>query len=148
MTSFLVEWGTDEANVERVATVDEFDAVLDRIEGLRDPGGLPFKVDISAEAAEDAWPPQGMQVGLGHPRRARLTWFGEPASGDGYEPDVPPGDGERIDFSYGGIPTEENPAGVRVTPQTAREAAREYIRTGRRPTCVSWNTDTSASVRY
>ncbi|MEV6596110.1 Imm1 family immunity protein [Actinoplanes sp. NPDC051346] len=49
-----------------------------------------------------------------------------------------PRQGEVIEFDYGHVPTEETPETLRVSQKVAREAAREFVRTGQRPTCLSW----------
>ena len=43
-----------------------------------------------------------------------------------------------IEFDFGGVPTEETPETVRVLPAAALEAAREFMATGERPTCLEW----------
>jgi hypothetical protein len=56
------------------------------------------------------------------------------------QPDLPPWN-EPIGFDVYGNWHEHKPEETRVTPGLALEAAREYLRTGQRPTCVEWNAD-------
>ncbi|GAB1693629.1 Imm1 family immunity protein [Krasilnikovia sp. M28-CT-15] len=61
-----------------------------------------------------------------------------PGDGVGYEPELEPWLGYPIEFDYGHLPTEETPETLRVSKSKAREAAREFIRTNERPTCLAW----------
>jgi hypothetical protein len=125
--------------METVQTVEELDTVLDRIERQRGTDGLPFVVDITDDR-EFVGFPVGLHMSIGGQHRAKVFWNGTPAggSGIGVEPGVSPWDGEPIAFDYGGMPTEETPDTLRVTPKAARQAAREFIETGQRPTCLTW----------
>jgi len=127
------------AQILRLANspVAELDAVFDRVERERGDTGLPFKVDIG-DGSGDEDVSYGLVVGLGHAKRSSLMWIGPPRGGMGVEVGVPAWDGEAIAFEYGGLPTEETAETLRVTPATAREAARQYVSTGERPTCVAW----------
>jgi hypothetical protein len=76
---------------------------------------------------------------LGHPERAFLLFIGE-GGGLGYRQDMPawPAGAADIAFDYGGDPVFCGEDRARVSPQTARHAAREFVTTGRRPTSVQW----------
>jgi Immunity protein Imm1 len=43
-----------------------------------------------------------------------------------------------ISFDYGGELTDYHPDKLRLTPKQVRQAAREYVTTGKRPTNISW----------
>jgi len=138
MKQFEIEWNNGQYQ-ETVQTVAELDAVLDRIESERGVDGSPFVVDITDDREFDGFP-VGLHMSIGGEHRAKVFWNGPPADdgGVGFEPDVPPWDGEPIRFDYGGLPTEDTPDTLRVTPATARQAAREFIETSQRPTCLAW----------
>ena len=72
-----------------------------------------------------------------HPGRAD-AFIGHPAGALGYDPHLPPTHASII-FDYGGEPTPYDPNWLRLTPTQARQLAREYVRTGRRPTTVAWH---------
>jgi len=138
VTRFEVEWDNGQRQ-QVVHTVDELDATLDRIENERGADGLPFVVDITADQEFDGFP-VGLHVSVGGTRRAKVFWNGPPADGGGIgvEQGLPPWNDEAIAFDYGGLPTEETPETLRVTPAMARQAAREFIESGQRPTCLEW----------
>jgi Immunity protein Imm1 len=135
--SYLVGWGRDDAQPGGqyevvVNDTDELDLVLDRIA----QAGVPQMVDIVP--SDDAHPiPYGLQIGLGTNDRSFAVYFGEPAGGVGYDPDLPPAPAS-IRFDYGGEPTDYDPDQLRLTPEQVRQAAREYVATGQRPTNISW----------
>ncbi|GAB1688793.1 hypothetical protein KRM28CT15_05960 [Krasilnikovia sp. M28-CT-15] len=130
-----VRWDNGQRKVE-VGTTSELDEVLDRIEAERGPTGLSFVVDITKDLRYDGHR-VGLHMSVGHPDRARVFWIG-PGNGVGYEPGVSAWNGIPIEFDYGHLPTEEDPDCLRVTPAKAREAARQFIETGERPTCLAW----------
>jgi hypothetical protein len=138
VTQFRVRWDNGQ-RTELVETVAELDAVLDQIEHQRSSDGLPFMVDVTSTEARNQDFPVGLHMSLGHPERARVDWAGPPKPSTAFQNDILPWDGELIEFSYGGLPTEEEPETVRVSPEVAREAAREFVATGLRPTCVAWD---------
>jgi immunity protein Imm1 of predicted polymorphic toxin system len=140
VTSFLVVWGSQDpsGDTAHVATVDELDQVLDRVGELRSQDGLPFLVSISPSEPGPDSSASGLQVGFGHPGRGRLLYVGSPGGGLGYDPDLPAWAGEELSWDFGGVPTEDDAGTLRVTPEQARRAAREYVATGTRPTCVRW----------
>lgn len=137
MTQFRVRWDNGQ-RTELVETVAELDAVLDQIEQQRSSDGLPFMVDVTSTEVRYQDFPVGLHMSVGHPERARVDWAGPPKPSTAFQSDVPPWDGELIEFSYGGLPTEEEPETLRVNPDVARQAAREYVETGQRPTRLEW----------
>jgi hypothetical protein len=137
MTKFSVSWNAGRRE-KFVETISELDFVLDQIERERSDNGLPFMVDVTSTEANYQGFPVGLHMSVGHPVRARVDWAGPPKPSTAVDPGVPPWEGEAIAFDYGGLPTEEDTESLRVTPETARQAAREYVTTGQRPTCVGW----------
>jgi Immunity protein Imm1 len=135
--TYLVGWGRDDTQPSGqhetvVHDADELDAVLDRIERA----GIPQLVDISP--SDDAHAiPYGLQIGVGTTDRSFAIYIGQPAGGVGYDPDLPPAPGS-ICFDAGGEPTDYPPGKLRLTPHQVRQAAREYVATGQRPTNLSW----------
>lgn len=121
--TFLVEWGlnsdTDDVHERSITTEAELRNLLDEIER----NATPTVVTIYPENEEH----DGLQIGVGHPDRAfvfRVTAHG------GY--DTQPNLGEwpaRITFDYNGEPTDYAPADTRMTPDAARRAAYDYVRT-------------------
>jgi len=138
--SYVVTWGR--GNRRPGSTVAELDAALDeaaeagipRVVGIYPPEHL----DGDASPWDTALPP-ALQIGVGHPDRSFVLWLG-PEGGIGVEAGVAPWpDGAPdIGFDYGGDAVFAGPYRARVTPAVAREAAREFVRTGRRPTFVEW----------
>lgn len=138
--TYQITWGRG-AGQATVITVAELDAVLDRIGP--DPDGIAYSVGIIAPpipSAESGIPPM-LDICLGHPTRSFVYHVG--ADGDsawGYQPEIPPTAG--IYANHGGAVDEAWPERARVTPTTAREAARQFVaHDAQRPTCLYWDTD-------
>jgi hypothetical protein len=73
--------------------------------------------------------------------RAAVSWLGSPGIESGVDADRPlivEDDPKRPPMT---VPAER----ARVTPRTAIRAAREYVETGQRPTCLNWNADPAAT---
>lgn len=121
---------------EFVENVEQLDVVLDRAGEERGPDGCFFVIDITNGKNANGVA-RGLHLSVGHPVRNRVFWMGS-GDGVGYEPELQPWQGEAIEFDYGHLPTEELPETLRVSRNMAREAAREYVRTNERPTCLSW----------
>jgi hypothetical protein len=141
---FVVGWGRDDDlpdGQQRVPvnSVEELDHALDRLERERGVDGAPYLVELTDEDSGDDFITHHLQLSVGHSDRAALHFIGEPAGGIGYEPGLPPWTGGTVTFDENGEPTEYGADRLRATPAVAREAAREYLRTGRSPTGVSWN---------
>ena len=131
--TYLVTWGSD--GERTVSTAEELSTVLDEVAPRRGKHGAPYLVGVYLDDGEEF--PPGVEVGLGHPDRAFVFNLG-PGGGYGYEPglDAWP---EDIVFDVGGQTADYHPDQTRLTPQAARQAALEYVRTGQRPTCVEWS---------
>lgn len=116
-----------------VSSPADLDTALDAIATT----GTPMLVNII-----DAWDghdiPYGLQIGIGTGERSCARYTGKPADGLGYDPAVaPPRD--PITFDLGGEPVTVEPERLRLSMAQAREAARQYVATGGRPTCIAWD---------
>lgn len=133
MTTYAVTWGLDERIDDtyraEVRSPDELDQVLDAIAATRGDDGAPYVVTIAADHDVDAH--QAIQLGVGHPDRAVLMCYGDDG-GYGFDPELPLWP-EPIPFDYNGEATDYKPTRTRLTPETVRAAAREYVATGRQP---------------
>lgn len=119
-----------------VGDATELDAVLDQVTTAAAGSDHPHVVSIYPTEHDGDWPPT-LQVGLGHPHRAAAHWISATNAGTGYDPAIPPWP-QPISFDLGGVATELPPDDTRLTPDTARQAAREYVRTGAQPICLVW----------
>jgi hypothetical protein len=72
--------------------------------------------------------------------RAAVSWQGSPGVESGVDPDEP----LVVEDDPKLPPVTVPPERARVTPATAIRAAREYVETGQRPTCLDWNPDQTA----
>jgi hypothetical protein len=139
MGRYTVTWGYDE-NADtgqfttEVSTIEELDAVLDRV--AAEAAASPQLLDIYPAGWSGLVPP-GLQLGIGHPDRATVVYADADGSAYGFDPALPEWP-EPISFDYGGQWTELDPKRTRVTPEAARQAAREYVEVGERPTSVEW----------
>lgn len=136
--TYLIGWGRDDSqptgqNEVAITTPEELDSVLDEIEAT----GRPYLVDITP-ADDDHDVPYGLQIGVGPTPRSFAIYIGEPAGGIGYDLHLPAID-TSIVFDAGGEPTPYDPQRLRLTPDQARTAAREYVRTRQRPTYINWD---------
>lgn len=129
--TWIIEWGRDpqtsRVHTTTVAGPDDLAVVLDDIEAV----GVPTAVSIYRDDDDN-----GLQIGLGHPTHAWALII-EPRGGYASEPDVPEPN-TSVEYDYNGEPTTYRRQ-LRITPATARQLAREYVATGRRPTAVSWD---------
>lgn len=124
-----------------IATVDELDAFLDTVAAT----GQQYGIQI-AQGTITQWEPANkndardelpiLELGIGHPERSYLIYYGEPF-GWGINHDLPEL-AEHLAYNGGGESEERNPRRTRVSIDQAREAAREFIKTGQRPTNVDW----------
>lgn len=139
MRTLQISWGYDPHHERLAQSIEELDAILDDATAERDEDGLHYVIDIVEPGTEQGEfdIPLGLHLGIG-PTYAKVLWTGH---GDnlGYEPQTPPATTKIPEFNYGGVPTEEGPETLRVSPSTARNAAREFMATGSRPTCLSWH---------
>lgn len=132
----VLTWDRDQEAT--VADAEAMDALLDELAATPEASKLPYMVGI------EAGPDGGLMIGVGHPTRSFVTWIDNAnpdGSGDqvGYEPGVPPLN-TSIAVNFSGESSEYGtPERTRVTDEVARQAARQYVETGRRPTCVNWH---------
>ena len=138
MTRYEISWGYDPHIVRFVESVNELDVVLDEATQSQDEDGLHFVIDLvdpdRKQGEIDI--PLGLHFGIG-PGYAKVIWTG-PGENIGFESGIEPYGGVLPEFDYGGVPTEETPGTLRVSPAAAREAAREFVESGQRPTCLEW----------
>jgi len=136
--AFTLAWGRDDEDPSgqhtvQVRTVPELDAALDRLAEACAAVGRSRLVDVYQHSGAGEPPaPYGFQLVWGHPQRAALIWLGD-RPGVAVDPSLPPWP-EPIRHDR----DEANPRLTRLTPQRAREAVREWVQTGRRPTNVAW----------
>ena len=138
---YNVSWdGPSAQNPQRgsevdVSTVAELDAVLDRVAAHAAAKGVPFAVQVDREDSAGS-----VMIGVGHPQRSFIDWLmDEGHRSFGSEPDMPAAAASVV-FDVYGEWHEHPPEQSRVSPAVALEAAREYVRTGERPTCINWST--------
>lgn len=140
MTTFTLEWGWGETT--QVSTVDELDAALDSIATNLDPDGDldGMKVTILADGRAFGPLPVAVEIALGHPGRSSLLYLGPEGVGTGFDPALPVWGGGPVWFDANGVPVDYDADRLRLTPEAARIAAREFVASdGHRPTCVSWD---------
>ena len=113
-------------NEEKVRTPDELDAVLDKASTDAAAAGRPSVVYVLTDRGAQA-PFLGLGVGR---EFSYLTYGGQHAPGD-LDGGVPPA-------WYTSGARSELPAGRAVQVEAARDAAREFLLTGERPTNVEW----------
>jgi len=132
---YTLHWGRD--NARRISSLADLDGLLSFLATMRGREGAPHAVDLVPAGAEAG----GLQLGIGHPHRAFVVWL-DAATGGGYGIDdnleAWP---EPIGFDCGVEVVDFKPAWTRVTPQQAVAAAREYVVTGARPTCLRFDPD-------
>ena len=142
--TYLVSWdgpGADEpdrGNEVAVSTVPELDAVLDRIATQAEAEHLCYAAQVHHLGHHGS-----IMIGIGHPERSFIDWMdrGQPEGRNNrfaVDPALPPV-AEDVPFDVYGNWSEVSPERTRVRSATAREAAREYVRTGVRPTGVHWS---------
>jgi hypothetical protein len=137
--SYTVSWDgpsarqPDRGNEVQVSTVDELDRALYQVAEQAAAEKLPYAVQVYRPDATGS-----VMIGIGHPERSFIDWLMPKGHREyGYLADIDAW-GEPIGFDVYGEWHEHEPEQARITPATAREAAREYVRTGQRPTCVEW----------
>jgi Immunity protein Imm1 len=121
--TFTIGWKDGHATV---ATAAEAEAALDRIVAS---GDGPLLLHVAPDDGGDAL----IQMVWGDPERAMLTYTEDEFGGRAVEPGMPlaPRD---LDYDYGSI----EPDRTRLSARMARAAVAEFVATGRRPTCVTW----------
>jgi hypothetical protein len=125
MTTYRVSWSEGGATV---STPAEVEAVLDHIAA---GGGGAFLVHLWPEADEDA----GVELVWGDSARAMLMYTDTDGEAGGWavEPGVPLASRD-LDYDHGSI----EPVRTRLSAKAARAAVAEFVATGQRPTCVTW----------
>ena len=128
---FTLHWGT--GNSARIHTVDDLDTLLGVLAMSCGAAGAPYAVDLLPAGAADG----GLQLGVGHPHRGFVLALD---AGGGYavEPDLEPWP-EPIAFDCGYDVLDFKPAWTRVMPDTALDAARDFVRTGDRPAWLAFD---------
>lgn len=140
--SYIVSWDgpsadePDRGNEVPVTTLSELDAVLDQVASYAAARKLPYAVQVDKADA-----PGSVMIGIGHPDRSFIDWLMPKGRRQyAFDPDIPE-PAESTVFDVYGEWHEHEPEESRVRPEAAREAAREYLRTGQRPTCAQWLED-------
>lgn len=141
---YIVTWGRHQRRT--VTDADDLDAVLDEIAAAGVPVAVAVSPDGDPDRADSPWdepadtpPGVSLEIGIGHPERAFALWSGPDAaiavapSAGPWPVGTPP-----IRFDQGGDVVFAGADRAPITPAAARDAAREFVRTGRRPACVGW----------
>ncbi len=128
---FTLYWDLD--NTARITSVHDLDVLLTLLSRSRGRTRPPYAVDLLPAGAYDG----GLQLGIGHRERAFVLTLDPPAA-YGIQPGVPAWH-EPIAFDCGHEVIELKPEWTRVTPRAALDAARWYVRTGRRPTNLEFD---------
>lgn len=127
---YTLHWGRD--NARRISSVADLEGVLSFLATLKGREGAPHGVDLLPAGAAGG----GLQLGIGHPHRAFAIWLDDAAYGIDDDLEAWP---EPIGFDCGREVIDFKPAWTRVTPRLALQAAREYVLTGARPTCLRFD---------
>jgi hypothetical protein len=127
---YTLHWGRD--NARRISSVADLEGLLSFLATLRGREGAPHGVDLLPAGAAGG----GLQLGIGHPQRAFAIWLDDAAYGIDDDLEAWP---EPIGFDCGREVIDFKPAWTRVTPRLALQAAREYVLTGVRPTCLRFD---------
>jgi Immunity protein Imm1 len=125
---YLVTWGP--SSEQEITSPRDLDAVLRRVAAV----GQPLVVGVYYQVDSGRW--VGVDIGVGHPQRS-FVFLNERGGGYGREDGVAEWDDDIV-FDDGGQPTDYHPEETRVRAQTALRAAREFVATGHRPSCVTW----------
>lgn len=125
---YLVTWGADAE--QEVGSPAELDDLLGRIRAQQ----ARVVVGVYYRDSGGQW--VGLDIGVGHPERS-FVFFNQRGAGYGRETSLYMW-GADIVFDDGGQGTGYHPEETRVRAETALDAAREFVATGKRPTCVTW----------
>ena len=138
MNTYSVEWGGwDDLGRATVSNVADLDAVLDQV--ATDAEGHPYKIGIFADGVTFDSLPVGVEVVVGLSDRSSVLYLGPEGANIGYDPTLPAWENGLVWVNANGVPTDYDADRLRLTPEQAREAAREFVRTGKRPTNVQWD---------
>ncbi len=119
--SYTIGWSDQEATV---SSPTEAEAVLDRIA----VSGRRYLTHIAPDDGDSL-----IEMVWGDPERAMLTYSDDGFSGQAVEPALPLATRD-LDYDYGSIEPER----TRLSAAVARAVVAEFVATGRRPTCVTW----------
>ncbi|HKT03648.1 MAG TPA: Imm1 family immunity protein [Rugosimonospora sp.] len=125
---YLVTWGA--GGEQEVSSPAELDALLYRIRAAQ----TRVVVGVHYQATNGRW--VGMDIGVGHPERS-FVFFNERGGGYAREPSLYVWSDDIV-FDDGGQATGYHPNETLVRAEKALDAAREFVATGKRPTCVTW----------
>ena len=130
---WTLSWGDEDTGQEvEVASIEDLDAQLDRIDAAARAAGEPIIVNL-ADGDDDDGPVLG--IGLGD-ERSVVTWTVSD-DGDGNLVSHGGGAGERAWFAFADEPSEFT-AEELIPTDAAREAARVFLRGGERPSNLEW----------
>ena len=133
---FMAWWGTDSREIAGAGTAESvIREAADRLLTNKVRG-----VAIRIGKGERERSPLRISIDTGA-GRAAVSWQGSP----GVESGVGPGEPLIVEDDPRLPPVTVPPERARVTPPTAIRAAREYVETGRRPTCLDWNPGRTAA---
>ena len=116
-----------------VDSVADLDALLDRLAGDERRAEMPSLVEIVSDDEVRA-----LDVGVGCSGFGVVVWHDDDDAADEVLASV--GTvvvGEPVFLDFGGTPTTM-PRDAAIPVDVARQAAREFLVTGRRPTAVAW----------
>ena len=128
--TFMAWWGTSSREVPDAGTAES--VIGEAADRFFSDGPRGVAIRIGGGEREQAPLRVYIDTAAG---RAAVSWQGSPWIESGVEPDQPlivEDDPKRPPVT---VPAER----ARVRPATAIRAAREYVETGRRPTCLNWN---------
>jgi hypothetical protein len=133
--AFMAWWGTKSREIADAGTAESvIGEAADRLL-TKDVRGVAIRIG----KGERERSPLRIYIDTGA-GRAAVSWQGSP----GVEPGVDPDEPLVVEDDPKLPPVTVPPERARVTPATAIRAAREYVETGRRPTCLDWNPDRTA----
>jgi hypothetical protein len=134
--SFMAWWGTKSREIDDAGTAE---SVIGEASDRLFSGGVRG-VAIRIGKGEREHSPLRIYIDT-RAGRAAVSWQGSPGVESGVDPDEP----LVVEDDPKLPPVTVPPERARVTPATAIRAAREYVETGRRPTCLDWNPDRTAA---
>lgn len=125
---------TTDDDTHVVRTLEKLDAVLDSVH----QAGRPVWVELVVDDDPDAHPDDvvGLQIGLGAEYSTLAFYDDKPPHRYGSVGTLPMPDDAEV-FVMAGVPTAMEPDSA-VSLDEARQTAREFAASGRRPECVTW----------
>ncbi len=121
--TYTIGWSDGEAEVDTPA---ETERVLDQIAVS---GDGPYLVHVAPRVGPGAL----IELVWGDSERAMLSYADDDWDGQAFEPGLAPLTRD-IGYDYGSV----EPDRTRLSTKLARDAVAEFVATGQRPTCVSW----------